>query len=98
MTSILRETMSRQPDDLRRLLGDLAPVSRAAEVVRRRRVLLAGTGTSWHAAGHGAALLRLATFDGVLSNITAYLAPPAAPPPSRARTVTTMVDPGGPDS
>jgi glucosamine--fructose-6-phosphate aminotransferase (isomerizing) len=63
MTSILRETMSRQPDDLRRLLGDLAPVSRAAEVVRRRRVLLAGTGTSWHAAGHGAALLRLAGLE-----------------------------------
>ena len=63
MPSILRETMSRQPDELRRLLRDPAPAVRAAELLRGRRVLLAGTGTSWHAAGHGAALVRLAGLD-----------------------------------
>jgi glutamine---fructose-6-phosphate transaminase (isomerizing) len=60
MTSILRQTMERQPDDLRRLLGDVAPSARAAELLRGRRVLLAGTGTSWHAAQQGAALFRIA--------------------------------------
>ncbi len=55
--------MDSQPDELRRLLDDLAPASRAAELLRDRRVLLAGTGTSWHAAGHGAALLRLAGLE-----------------------------------
>ena len=58
--SAMRETMWRQPDDLRRVLGDPAPAERAAERIAGRRVLLAGTGTSWHAANHGAALLRLA--------------------------------------
>ena len=55
--------MSRQPDELQRLLGDPAPASEAAGLVRGRRVLLAGMGTSWHAAGHGAALLRLAGLE-----------------------------------
>ena len=58
---------------------DGAPAGRPAGAARRRRrrrarppsgsagrrVLLAGTGTSWHAAGHGAALLRLARRRGV---------------------------------
>ncbi len=56
----MRETMWRQPDDLRRVLGDSGPAERAAERIAGRRVLLSGTGTSWHAANHGAALLRLA--------------------------------------
>ena len=56
----MRETMWRQPDDLRRVLGDAGPAERAAERIAGRRVLLSGTGTSWHAANHGAALLRLA--------------------------------------
>jgi glutamine---fructose-6-phosphate transaminase (isomerizing) len=54
----MRETMWRQPDDLRRVLGDSGPSDRAAERIAGRRVLLSGTGTSWHAANHGAALLR----------------------------------------
>ena len=58
--SAMRETMWRQPDDLRRVLGDPGPAERAAERIAGRRVLLSGTGTSWHAANHGAALLRLA--------------------------------------
>jgi glucosamine--fructose-6-phosphate aminotransferase (isomerizing) len=58
--SAMRETMWRQPDDLRRVLGDPGPAQRAAERIAGRRVLLCGTGTSWHAANHGAALLLCA--------------------------------------
>ena len=58
--SAMRETMWRQPDDLRRILGDSGPAERAADRIAGRRILLSGTGTSWHAANHGAALLRLA--------------------------------------
>jgi glutamine---fructose-6-phosphate transaminase (isomerizing) len=61
--SAMRETMWRQPDDLRRVLGDPGPAERAAERIAGRRVLLSGTGTSWHAANHGAALLRLAGLE-----------------------------------
>ncbi len=56
--SAMRETMWRQPDDLRAVLADPGPAERAAERIAGRRVLLIGTGTSWHAANHGAALLR----------------------------------------
>jgi glucosamine--fructose-6-phosphate aminotransferase (isomerizing) len=63
MASILRETMWRQPADLRALIADREVSELAAERLRGRRVLLVGTGTSWHAAGHGAALLRLAGAD-----------------------------------
>jgi glucosamine--fructose-6-phosphate aminotransferase (isomerizing) len=61
--STMRETMWRQPDDLRHVLGDPGPAERAAERIAGRRVLLSGTGTSWHAANHGAALLRLAGLE-----------------------------------
>jgi len=54
----MRETMARQPADLGTLLSDTAPVERAAERLRGRRVFLVGTGTSWHAANHGAWLFR----------------------------------------
>jgi len=55
----MRETMERQPADLRGLLADAGPVEAAAErVAGATRVLLVGTGTSWHAANHGAWLLR----------------------------------------
>jgi glucosamine--fructose-6-phosphate aminotransferase (isomerizing) len=51
--SAMLETMETQPSELRRLLGDTGPVERAAEVLRGRRIVIAGTGTSWHAANHG---------------------------------------------
>jgi len=54
----MRETMARQPADLRQLLADPGPVEAAAGRLAGRRVLLVGTGTSWHAANHGAWLLR----------------------------------------
>lgn len=60
MSSAMRATMARQPDELRRLLADGAASARAAERLAGRRVLLAGTGTSWHAANHGAWMLRAA--------------------------------------
>jgi glucosamine--fructose-6-phosphate aminotransferase (isomerizing) len=60
MASVMRETMMGQPEELRRLLADQGPIGPAADRLRGRRVLLIGTGTSWHAANHGAFLLRLA--------------------------------------
>jgi glutamine---fructose-6-phosphate transaminase (isomerizing) len=56
--SAMRETMASQPRELARLVTDPAPVQAAAERLRGRRVLLVGTGTSLHAAHHGAWLLR----------------------------------------
>jgi glutamine---fructose-6-phosphate transaminase (isomerizing) len=61
--SAMRETMWRQPDDLRRVLADPGPAERAAERIAGRRVLLSGTGTSWHGVNHGAFLLRLAGLE-----------------------------------
>ena len=58
--SAMREAMWTQPDELARLVGDLGPAEAAAERLRGRRLLLVGIGTSWHAAQHGAWLLRAA--------------------------------------
>ena len=60
MASAMRETIASQPGELRRLLSDDAPIAPAAERLRGRRVLLVGTGTSWHAASIGAWFLRAA--------------------------------------
>jgi glutamine---fructose-6-phosphate transaminase (isomerizing) len=61
--SAMRATMARQPAELRRLLAESDTAARAAEPLAGRRVLLAGTGTSWHAANHGAWLLRAAGIE-----------------------------------
>lgn len=58
--SAMRESMASQPAALERILADVAPVATAADRVRGRRIMLVGTGTSWHAANHGAWLLRAA--------------------------------------
>ena len=58
--SAMRETMRSQPEALQRILDDEAPVARAAERIRGRRVMIVGTGTSWHAANQGAWFLRAA--------------------------------------
>ena len=80
--SAMRETMAGQPAALRELLADGAPVETAAEALAGRRVWLVGTGTSWHAANHGAWLLREAGRRGVAAagrRRAAYgPAPPAA--------------------
>jgi glucosamine--fructose-6-phosphate aminotransferase (isomerizing) len=60
MASAMYELMASQPGVLRELLADGGPAEAAAERLRGRRVLLCGTGTSWHAANHGAWLLRAA--------------------------------------
>src|SRR5918912_927265 len=59
----MRETMASQPALLRELIADGEPCRAAAERVRGRRVLIAGTGTSWHAANQGAWLLRAADVE-----------------------------------
>jgi glucosamine--fructose-6-phosphate aminotransferase (isomerizing) len=88
MTSILRETMEGQPDALRRLIGDPGPAELAARRLAGRRVLLVGTGTSWHAAGHGAALLRLAGLEAwPLAALDVALEGPTADPASDALVV-----------
>lgn len=63
MVTAMETTMWRQPQDLREILADADPVERAVERLRGRRVFLVGTGTSFHAANHGAWLLRLAAME-----------------------------------
>jgi glucosamine--fructose-6-phosphate aminotransferase (isomerizing) len=58
--SRMRETMAGQGAELARLLRDDTAVAGVAERLRGREVVVAGTGTSWHAANQGARLLRLA--------------------------------------
>jgi glutamine---fructose-6-phosphate transaminase (isomerizing) len=62
-TSRMRVAMAAQPQTLRDLLGDDGNVPAVAERMKGRRVLVIGTGTSWHAAEQGAQLLRLADVD-----------------------------------
>jgi glutamine---fructose-6-phosphate transaminase (isomerizing) len=61
--SALRDTMAAQPALLEAILADPAPVERVADRLTGRRVLLVGTGTSFHAAQQGAALLRRAGLE-----------------------------------
>ena len=61
--SVMRQTMDGQAEALARILAEEAPVAAVAERLRGRRVLVIGTGTSWHAASQTAALLRAAGLD-----------------------------------
>jgi glutamine---fructose-6-phosphate transaminase (isomerizing) len=63
MRSVMRETMATQPDALRRLLEDRRGLESAAQRLAGRRVLVVGTGTSWHAANQGAWFLRMGSVD-----------------------------------
>ena len=56
----MREAMQTQPEQLERLLADPGPAAAAAAQLADRRLLLIGIGTSWHAAHHGAWMLRSA--------------------------------------
>ena len=58
--SAMRETMATQPEVLARLLDDRRGLESAAQRLAGRRVLVVGTGTSWHAANQGAWCLRMA--------------------------------------
>ena len=55
--SHMATTIRTQPEELRRLLADAGPAEAAAARLAGRR-LLVGIGTSWHAAHHGAWMLR----------------------------------------
>ena len=61
--SHMRATMWTQPDELRHLLADPSAARAAAQRLGGRRTWLVGIGTSWHAAHHGAWLLRGAGLD-----------------------------------
>ena len=64
MSSQMAQAIAAQPVELERLLDERDPVERCAtRVAGRRRFVLAGTGTSWHAAEQGAWLLRRAGLD-----------------------------------
>ena len=63
-----------QPEELARIAADPGPAEEVAERLRGLRVLLAGIGTSWHAAHHGAWLLREAGVDASAAH-AADLAP-----------------------
>jgi len=79
--SAMRETMAGQPAALRALLADAAPVEAAASALAGRPVWLVGTGTSWHAAHHGAWLLREAGVEAwpvEAADCAAYGPAPAA--------------------
>jgi glucosamine--fructose-6-phosphate aminotransferase (isomerizing) len=54
----MRAAMWSQPEQLARLVADAGPAEAAAARLAGRRVLLIGVGTSWHAAHHGAWMLR----------------------------------------
>jgi glutamine---fructose-6-phosphate transaminase (isomerizing) len=62
-TSMMRQTMDHQAAALAAILDDAAPVAAVAGRLRGRRVLVIGTGTSWHAANQAARLLREAGLD-----------------------------------
>jgi glutamine---fructose-6-phosphate transaminase (isomerizing) len=79
--SVMQETMERQPADLAALLDDWAPVEAATRRLEGRRVALVGTGTSWHAASHGAWMLWDAGVDArALPSMDAALYPDALGP------------------
>jgi glutamine---fructose-6-phosphate transaminase (isomerizing) len=63
MPSAMRETIWGQPAVAVKLLADREAAAPHAERLRGRRILLAGTGTSWHAAAVGAAWMRMAGQD-----------------------------------
>jgi glucosamine--fructose-6-phosphate aminotransferase (isomerizing) len=56
--SKMRTALESQPQELARLLADAGPAGAAASSLAGRRLLLIGIGTSWHAAHHGAWMLR----------------------------------------
>lgn len=61
--SAMSEAMASQPAALRRVLDDTKGLAGAARKLHGRRVFLAGTGTSLHAAEQGARLLQMAGVD-----------------------------------
>jgi glucosamine--fructose-6-phosphate aminotransferase (isomerizing) len=75
----MRTIMESQPAELARVLADPGPAEAAAETLRGRELLLVGVGTSWHAAEHGAWLLREAAGVRARAAHAADLAPYGVP-------------------
>jgi glucosamine--fructose-6-phosphate aminotransferase (isomerizing) len=76
--SALRDMMALQPSLLEGILADAGPVDAVADRLAGRRVLLIGTGTSFHAAQQGASLLRRAGLEAwAVSAADAALGDPA---------------------
>lgn len=86
--SAMWETMQSQPAELRRLLDDAGTAENAAERLRGRRLLITGTGTSWHAAAIGALWMRAAGIDAAAAE-AAELVLSAPPRPEEALVVVT---------
>jgi glucosamine--fructose-6-phosphate aminotransferase (isomerizing) len=62
--SEMQQAIERQPEELERLIEDRDPVAAAAARLEpARRIVLAGTGTSWHAANHGVWLFAEASVE-----------------------------------
>jgi glucosamine--fructose-6-phosphate aminotransferase (isomerizing) len=64
----MENAMRSQPAELARLLPDTGPLEEIAQRVGGRRILVVGTGTSFHAANQGAYLLRLAGADATAAS------------------------------
>ena len=72
--SEMRNAMRSQPEQLERLLAHAGAADACAARLAGRRLLLVGVGTSWHAAQHGAWMLREAGVDAEAAH-AADLAP-----------------------
>jgi glutamine---fructose-6-phosphate transaminase (isomerizing) len=76
MSSHMRTALWSQPAELARILADDGPARAAAERLRgKAEIVLVGVGTSWHAAQHGAWLLRGVAGVRVRAEHAADLAP-----------------------
>jgi glutamine---fructose-6-phosphate transaminase (isomerizing) len=80
--SAMRDAMRTQPEELARLLSDAGPAEASAERLAGRRILLVGVGSSWHAAQHGAWMLREAGIEATAAH-AADLAPYERPVDAR---------------
>ena len=89
----MRRATESQPEHLRRLLADPEPAQAAAERLAGRRVQLIGVGTSWHAAHHGAWMLREAGVRAEAAH-AADLAPYGASSTAEAITCTSSAHSG----
>jgi glucosamine--fructose-6-phosphate aminotransferase (isomerizing) len=89
----MRTAMWSQPEQLARLLADAAPAEAAAARLAGRRLVLVGIGTSWHAAHHGAWMLRDAGVEA--EAVHAADAAPYARPIDAADGVVVLSHTGG---
>lgn len=81
MNSKMLETMQRQADDLRGLCRDRSKIDEVAASLSGRRVLVIGTGTSWHAANQGALFLRRGGVDAwAVASVDQFYDGPAVGP------------------